>query len=105
MLQEIEDELPDELCEGQYVFNKLLYQPETGPVCSYTKRSTGEEFMVKFDPPPPVEPNLIGECLFLKNKAEGLSRIPKYVFHETINNRRFLIMQMTKYSLEEYIQL
>lgn len=92
MLKEIDDEMPAELCDGEYKFNKVLYQMETGPVCSYTNKSTDEEFMVKFDPPPPVNPNLITECLFLKNKAGVMSRIPKYIFHDTINNRRFLIM-------------
>ncbi len=69
MFQEIEDEMPAELCDGEYTFIKVLYQTETGPVCTYKKKASGEEFMVKFDPPPPVEPNLISECLFLKNKV------------------------------------
>jgi len=53
--------------------------------------NTKEIVAVKFDPAE-GNPNVLTECLFLKEFTPQLSKSPEYKLHSTIGGRRFLVM-------------
>ena len=70
-----------------------------GVVCIYEDTQTKEKFAVKFDPFE-GNPNVITECLFLKDYSENLTTVPKYKLHATTGGRRYLIMEFLQKSIE-----
>ena len=63
------DEIPMEICDGEYHFLELVGFGGQGTVCIFKENSTGDKYAVKFDPLPPTSPNVLTECLFLRDFA------------------------------------
>ena len=57
---------------------------------------------MKFDPINGA-PNVLTECLFLREYSETLKTVPKYNIHSTLGGRRFLVMQYLPNSVESYM--
>ena len=64
------DEIPLEICDGEYIFLEMVGFGGQGTVCIFQEKSTGEKYAVKFDPLPPNSPNVLTECLFLRDFDE-----------------------------------
>ena len=60
------------------------------------------EVIIKFDPV--GESNILAECLFLKKYSSKLNCISEYIMHDTESGRRYLVMKLIPYSVEEYLR-
>ena len=83
-------QVPPEICNGDYVFKKLVGYGGQGTVCIYTEKATNIDHAVKFDAV--GQNNVLNECLFLKDFSKKIETVPQYKYHNTIGGRRFLIM-------------
>ena len=66
------DEIPLVVCDGEYGeyrFLEMVGFGGQGTVCVFEEKSTGQNYAVKFDPLPPNSPNVLRECLFLREFA------------------------------------
>ena len=57
--------VPPEICNGDYVFKKLVGYGGQGTVCIYTERATNTDYAVKFDAV--GQNNVLTECMFLRD--------------------------------------
>jgi hypothetical protein len=63
------DEIPLEICDGEYNFVEMVGFGGQGTVCIFEEKSSKQKYAVKFDPLPPTSPNVLSECLFLRDFA------------------------------------
>ena len=60
--------VPAEICNGDYVFKKLVGYGGQGTVCIYTEKETKTDYAVKFDAV--GQNNVLLECIFLRDFAD-----------------------------------
>ena len=60
-----------------------------------------KDVAVKFDKE--GESLILTECLFLKEQRDQLKKSVKYLLHDTVNARRFMVMEYLEQSVEEYL--
>ena len=61
-----------------------------------------KDVAVKFDKE--GESLILTECLFLKEQRDHLKKSVKYLLHDTVNARRFMVMEYLEQSVEEYLE-
>ena len=71
-------------------------------VCLYYDTLEKKDVAVKFDFEQVGSGMILGECLFLKEN--NLSKSVRYVLHDTVDGRRFLITEYLAKSVIEHIE-
>ena len=71
-------------------------------MCLFQDPSSKQDVAIKFDPVV-GNPNVLTECLFLREFSGKISSVPEYKCHSTIGGRRYLVMKYLEQSVEEHI--
>lgn len=77
-----------------------------GELCTYLECDTNKIYAVKFDPAN-AKSSILGECIFMKKfcKSGGLKlrAAPNYILHDTLDSRRYLIMEHLSHTVDDYL--